>query len=253
MTSLIIRTLFSPNKEYLTINMNGIINTSRYLNGCDLLIIGWANDFQDEINQFIKNHKLNFGSIKTIFYHFNYGKKQIYNDLIQFDENYEYYIFLDHDILFDDVIDLQSIYKLFDYQINGKNIGMIIFNQTEDCRHQHDIYTYHCKLINFNLCWPKKNESIACGSIITKKIFFSNLVKFDLDSVYGLDDVYLTNQYDTLGLAKIILQDIFVIHPFDQNISYCQWKKESVIKMINGKKNNYYADVLESKIFWKSI
>jgi hypothetical protein len=94
--------------------------------------------------------------------------------------------------------------------------------------------------------WSDDNHSIAIGCFVIKSCAFSSLKKFNVIAVYGLDDYELCEQLSKNGYLNVVIKNCYVIHPFDDNPTYSEWKKNNIIKLIDGKPINYYQNIEES-------
>lgn len=263
MKLLLVKSLFCPNAIYLQQNFNALTKLDcffKLLNSnsikIDLYLIGWANIYAQEIDIYLKLIKFNFNRIIKQYLPINFGKYYFFNIVKESEHicDYEYIMYMDHDIYleFNNFDTFQEIFALFDHKINNKYIGLIVFNQKEDCRHQKDIYENKTNVNNINICWPNIHGSIACGCFISKTNIFSCLDSFELLSVYGFDDMYLTKQFEKKNYITVVLEQIYVIHPLYVNKIYDKWKSDVIINLINGKKYDYYRMIEESMNMWQN-
>ena len=251
MKNLLIKSVFCPSKIYFKNTLKSLIKINMFMQlkniKFDLLLIGWIHIYDKIINKILRTIKLEFCNVFTEFWTINYGKYKILNYSIDFVKNkpqYKNIIYMDHDVHFDFLsdIDFKNLDDLINTQINSKNIGLIAFNQKGDNRHQPSIYENSY----LNLVWPSHNGAIATGSFITSLDNFIKLEKFELCSVYGLDDYILCEKLRNMNLINVVISDNFVIHPFDNNEKYNLWKKNNIINTINNNINNYYRNIEES-------
>lgn len=265
MKILLVKSVFCPNKEYLDITIKSLIKTNIFIEFIqkkydyiefDLLLIGWVNKYKQLFDTAIKLNKLFFDDIYFDLWTINYGKYKMLNNTIDFvndcDINYKYILYLDHDVhfymknlnLFDSIKDLDKL------EINEKKLGLVAFNQKEDCRHQLDIYENTYQYLDLDLLWSNKLGSIASGGFIISIDAFKLLKEFDLITVYGLDDYKLTEQLDKNGLLNVVIHNIYIIHPNSHNVKYEDWKKNNIKKIINNKISSYYETIQDSINFW---
>lgn len=255
MKILFVKSIFCPSNEYFISTISSIIKISLFIKllkidniKFDLYLIGWGYKFINNMEAFIKILNHNFENIYKEYWTINYGKYKVLNTLIDFNVDFDYLIYFDHDIFFD----FKSLFKFSNFLQFGlpifenKNIGLIAFNQKQDCRHQISSYE-NCEYINgFTYIWSNDVGSIATGAIIMKAKVLKSLSKFELLSVYGLDDYHLCNKLLYQGHVNMIITNIYVYHPFDNNLNYSIWKKNNIIKLINGKEVNYFQNIEES-------
>lgn len=258
MPTLVARSLFIPNKKYLEINLKSIQNTNEYFKNQSgifyLLLVGWIGNYRNEIDNFINNFDSVFKSIHIIYYTFNFGKYRIIQDIIKYlnKQSVTNIVYLDHDVMYDTNInsDFQKIIDLFDISINGEKIGLLLYNQKNDNRHQSDIFDNHVIINNYNLIWSSLSHSMACGAFISKKTHISQIIFNKPISVYGLDDMYLIDAIAKKKLMTLIMKDIYIDHPYDNNDKYNKWKKIIIERVIN-KSISYFESIHESHLFWQ--
>ncbi len=243
MKYLIVKSIFCPNQDFYDICIDSIVKLDFYINDeIDLLLIGYIGNFKTNFETFLKIFptKLN---IITDFFVLNYGKYYIFNKLFEYIKDYDYFIYMDHDIIFDNnknIID--SIIN-----VNQEKIGLIAFNHKEDIRHQTDIYSNILEINNIKVCYPNLISSIACGCFAIECNKYLKMSKFELLSIYGLDDYYLLKKLQDLGYNSIVFHDIYIIHPKTNNIKYNKWKYDTIVNMIN-KDTLKYERQLEENI-----
>lgn len=263
MKILVIKTLFCPNKTYLQQNFDSLIKIDTYIKlynkdiDFDLLWIGWSNIYDNEIDIFLQLLQLKFRHITVNKWKINYGKYYLYENIRirSFDTEYDYMLFLDHDIYFDfnNCIPFEHIYKLFDNDIENKKIGLISLNQKEDCRHQADIYENTAIISDIHICWSNCIGSIATGCFIIPFKLFQDLEQFDLVTVYGFDDIYIMNKLLDKKYMSVVLKNIYAVHPFCKNHIYDNWKYNCIVKMINNDITDYHTSLEESINLWNKI
>lgn len=263
MKLVIVKSLFCPDKDYLNKNFDSLIKLDAYfkiLNNptieIDLYLIGWSYLYSKEIETFLKLIKLCFRNVIKIFWPVNYGKYKIFNSIQDHlkSKTYDYLFYLDHDIFleFKNFDTFVSLPTLFDQIIENNKIGLVVYNQSEDCRHQKDIFENKLNCNNIDICWSNSKGSIACGSFLVKTSVFLELEPFNLDSVYGFDDMILIQKLADKNYASIVLEKIYVVHPYFKNQLYDKWKYDTIVCLINGKKFDYYAMIEESMNMWKN-
>jgi hypothetical protein len=273
MKFLLVKSLFCPNQQYYETTVKSIVGINIFIKllksnlsvSIDVLYIGWINSHSDAFDKYLQlcepEMKLLYSNIYKELWKINYGKYKIYNNMIDFvklmkqtDNDYDFIIYLDHDIYLDfDQIDLfQSVSLLENYRIDSCRLGICALNHLEDIRHQTDIYTNQYTACDFQLLRPSRVGSIASGAFIIFPDILIELNGFDILTIYGLDDYQLDQKLITLGCINVVIGNMFAVHPFDDNIQYSAWKKNHLLRLINGEsqKNNYYLEIQESINFW---
>lgn len=260
MKILFIKSIFCPNKSFLNICIKSITNMNLFsslidVDVCDLLIIGWIGNFENKFNLFTKFYPFKFSNISYRLWHINYGKYKMLNDMLDFCQNkiYDYIIYSDHDIEFGfsklNIIK-KSLNSINSQTVNNKKIGLIAFNQSEDIRHQRDIYENRVIVDYIEYIYPNKIQSIACGAFYINFNIFLELDHFEIHGVYGLDDFHLMKKLEDNGCTNLVIKDYFIIHPFNILDDYDKWKIKSICSIINNEKYNYYKMIEENHNLW---
>lgn len=248
MRRIIIKSLFCPNNKYYKITANSLINLFDYLtyfnvNNADIILIGWANIYSSQLEKLVTILNKNKYKINYELFDINYGKYKIFDNMVQISklDIYSTLYYFDHDI------QILPEYNLFSVDINGKidgkNIGILAVNHTEDIRHQLTVYENECTVNNHTVVYPVEGDygSVADGCFIGNCECIKNM-KFSMINVYGLDDYYLIKQVDELNFSYGVLKNIFVEHPYDDNVEYTMWKKQQIVDIVNNN-NSYYKSV----------
>ena len=156
---------------------------------------------------------------------------------------------MDHDIKLTYKIDiLNNLDNFFD-----NNIGLLAFNQKEDCRHQNNIYDCIMYVNNYKIAYTTEPGSIATGCFIIPNKAINIITEFQEYPVYGFDDFRLCESILGNKLICGVFTDLYVVHPFDlidENNVYRLWKINSIINCIERKNLNYYQQIQESHKFW---
>lgn len=272
MRILIVKSIFAPNQKFykdtidsiikldtnLTIALKkyyNLISTDSNLNSditIELLFIGWINRFSEELDAFIKVYPFSF-NVNVKEYYLNYGKYYMFNDLRKHITNEDILIYMDHDIIFP-VIDLRTMISAKNiFHHTDNEIGLISFNQKEDCRHQNDIYSNQIVLDSINLCYANSVGSIACGCFCADAQIFKVLTDFPLLSIYGFDDIVLIQKFTEQKKKSMVFRDIYAIHPFNDVKLYNEWKKEIILDIIKDRLPDYYKQIESSVNFFNSL
>jgi len=255
MRILILKSVFCPTEHYLDVTLSSLYKLSIFVNlitdvEFDLLLVGWVHNFRSYIDLSSKLCKFAYNNIYHELWTLNYGKYKILNYMIDFinssSNEYDCVMFFDHDVY----LDILSIskFKSIANLINNDKLGLIAFNQKGDVRHQIAIYENSDTIGDLKIVWPNNDfiGPIATGGFILSKASLLKLDKFNLISVYGLDDHFLCKQLSNKKLLNIVINDIYITHPFDNNEKYILWKKENIIKTANGNIDNYFKNIEES-------
>lgn len=268
MKFLIVKSAFCPNEHYLDVTIGSLIKINMFVNLLmkndnniifDLYFIGWVHTMGAKIDLCFKLHKFSFSKVDRELWGVNYGKYKILNCMIDYVKNsnttYDAIIYLDHDIHFDIItcnIIFNDIVLLKDQRINSQPLGMIAFNQKGDVRHQMGIHENKIQLNSIECVWPEVNGPIASGAFVIFPDVIKQLTPFELVSVYGLDDYALASKLTNNGYINVVMNNLCVVHPYDYNIKYTEWKRVNILRLINGTQSNYFTSVEEmnnSKLF----
>jgi hypothetical protein len=264
---LIIKSIFCPDDTQFDLFVDSMVKIDVYLKMSkteyiiDLLLIGYASVKQrNKIDTFIKlfNKTHIYHSVQIIYWSINYGKYHLINEIVKMDlSNYQLLIYLDHDIYFlmegYDIMQ-PSFYQMFSQLLEKESIGLYLLNQLMDCRHQNSIYENYRMHQSYKLCWADDTGSFATGSFITTPSILTNLHPLPLISVYGMDDIYLIRHYQNIGYQTVVIQNRYIIHPFDKNYQYREWKyrlQKNIVDMLEKYIDiNYYQTIQDANNFW---
>lgn len=266
MNFLIVRSVFCPNDEFYKISIDALLNLFDFLEyedknniNLDLFIVGWAkkNKYSCMISKMIDLKKYIFNNVIINMSPLNYGKYHIFNQIKDLElDKYDFILYSDHDILFPLVLlsknVLMKMSGLFTNSINNKQIGLVAFNQLEDVRHQYDIYQNRIIINDITCVYPNDEcfGSIADGCFMTSASVFDVINYFDLITVYGLDDYHLIKKIHDKNMMAVVLSNIYIVHPHNDNDKYNKWKKDRILELINNKPRKYYELIQESINFW---
>ncbi|CAH6421088.1 Hypothetical protein KVN_LOCUS129 [uncultured virus] len=251
MDILIAKSLFCPNDYYLNVTIESIKNLIKLIDEIHffkykLLFIGWSKDpkIMGKIEEISNKYSMVFDIWKI-----NYGKYHIFNKMKKYLGTSKYVLYLDHDILFENNLNLFSnLVKIIDLSIKDKQIGLIALNQKNDNRHKMEIFEHKFILEEFRLLYSNNCYSVALGCFFTKSVYLESVSELDEISVYGLDDYNLSNAFMEKGFLVVVAQDISVIHPFDKNQKYINWKLKTVKNLLDSNNEFYYWKTIEESI-----
>lgn len=274
MKILFVKSMFCPNEIYCEVTIKSLIKINMFIglikhknqqNDKNLIIdiycIGWTHKFGEKMKHFIDTHLDKFNTIEMNFWDLNYGKYCIFNQLIEYVKSksqniYDLVIYMDHDVYFD--MTCAHFFDVFyilqeKHTMCGKNLGLMAFNQKKDNRHKKDIYENSEKYLNYQIVYPSCIGSIASGGFMIFPNVLIQISPFSLSSIYGLDDYYLSQQLDSMNYLNIVIENVYIIHPFDSNDKYTAWKKNKILKMIKNIDDPYYQQIQDSINFWSNI
>jgi len=252
---LIVRSIFAPDKTYLETTMKSIKETLNFVmntNYNKIIFIGYSKfEIHDEIKQLCELHKLI--NYQIITWKVNFGKYRIINKIFN-EKNYNVILYFDHDIKinFDNSI-YQILAKLYNSYIEQKKIGYVALNQSIDIRHQIDIYENNLSIDNINICYPNQHNfgSISNGCFAIFDYCFKEISLKEI-SVYGFDDYYLNKEIVEKNYMCVVLKDFYVIHEFEKNMEYNNWKNK-IRKYLIDNKVSYYQSMEDGINFWNNF
>lgn len=236
MRLLIGKSMFVPDVINLNKLNNSLLILGQVCKQYDIVLIGWCRD-----NMFDKIHKL--PNMRIIRFGINYGKYVILNNIFKLAKEYDYFWYLDHDII---PTEFPQVFDMFN-TIDDHNIAAIALNMYQDNRHK---LTMINNRINNDFIYPNLqcNYAIALGSFIGKSEFFADM-QFDVKHVYYYDDFDLINMLILKKCCVILAKNIYVIHPYEDNQKYIKWKQDQLTNV----HDNYFIQIQQSHNFWNNI
>jgi len=272
---LIARSIFCPNSIHYDITTNNLLSLFNFLTSVkkpgiifSLYVVGWLKyTYIEYITKIIKLYSHLFKEVKYDLWLINYGKYKMLNNLKQQSNSYDAVFYSDHDIKmpvesYNNTNFFNNLHMAIHHTINNMQIGLIALNHLEDVRHQCDIYQNHATINDVNYMYPDLGQhgSIACGCFYIKGNVFHEIKDFKLYTVYGMDDYYLLKKLHNKGYINVVIENVFVIHPFNDDYKYNEWKTNKIINIlenINGhdkiKNIDYYKDIQQSNNFWNGM
>lgn len=203
------------------------------------------NEYNDIVNMSDKRCKIEYD-----FFDNNYGKLHAIKTMIKniSMNSYVMFIYADHDIQFDEsttefikLLFCENItIKYKSQQFNESKmshqnlpIKFVSFRQRYDERHDPIIYTNNINInINTNdniRChYSLNNIHIASGCFVTDFDGITIISQLTSYSEYGDEDVLIGERLNELSLLHVVLVDYYVIHPYDIDITYSNWKKQKI-------------------------
>lgn len=233
---LICKTIFCPTDYNLTQFLKSLTHLHIYLELVGLeptiLLVGWPGPHQKHIDLHLRVSPIGRRNLKIVYWPINYGKYHLWNQFIDGtirdltgSSDDETIWYLDHDI-FPDIqstgiwANLESLFQLPN--------GIVHFNQLEDCRHQNTIYQNR----EGELVWTNLPDACGSGSFLIKMNIFQSLDSLPKMAVYGLDDYYLALAVMQKGYRQVVMERVFVIHPFANEGAYQEWKYQTTLKVM---------------------
>ena len=250
MKVIFISPIFCPNDNMFTKNMNSLESAIKYvLPNVKMFVIGgycakeeyWTEIYNLQKNSNNKIFKIYKGCI-------NMGKafyvNKMINYLIKQNYDFDYILTCDSDIIFINDI----IHKFKNLKLN--NHGIIAANQLENCCHvinKLDIkkVKYDDKVIIFYYSYA--GEYIAGGCWFILKNAWIEVDGYRILGVYCSDDMHLLKDIFNKNYKVCICDELTVIHPNEENLSYSKWKRNT-----SNKKMNLIDAVKDSENFWNN-
>ena len=256
----IIKSIFSPNDKIFASTFSSLINLyENNISNIDIFLIGWVTngDNKKKIKEYTKKHKKINTRIE--FWNENYGKYYLFNKINKYiSKKYimtKNMLYFDHDIIilsFSDMIIISE--KLINFEVDDKKIGLLVFNQKGDSRHQIDIYDNMTYINKEKVLYSKNMNimSIGMGCFCISTECFLLCTPLDNISVYGMDDYNMCLNITKNNYNIIITVDVSIYHPHYYDEKYKNWKNDMVKKIIE---NNitYDESIKNSMIFFKKL
>lgn len=255
MRILIIKSLYVPNETFMNQNINTIERFLKYLATLNkryeiaIKIIGWVNPridgelimcFKSRIESLKKT--LENMTINIEFWDVNLGKKYIFRELkIIFPtyHTYNYIIYADHDI--SPIDDLISSRIALGTILRSKIVAIVTFHQEPDNRHNPRAYQNNVKIMDINFYYSDHCSDIASGCFITTPYYFDIFSNMRSEYVYGDEDILIPQILKDNNLINIISEKK-VEHKYDNDKIYAEWKRNIILKIINGTNSNIGND-----------
>lgn len=228
----IVKTLYIPDESYTDINVDTLSklvpcldNSIRY----NILLIGWINSCIDRqyVVNCMKSIVKDRDNVKIFFEIMNENKGKLHI-LRRVNSYYDTpVLYIEHDIYpyRSDILQLDSVYKLFD----DMDLYMVAFDQTGDARHNYDVYDTDIVQCNDIVYFDCDNLAVKNGYVATGCMMFRPSIVFDIysDNRYG-DEDYLIGNSIYVNNKKVYIVSIEMYHTFDNNVGYTEWKKKRI-------------------------
>lgn len=277
-TVLLIQPIFAPSTEQAQRNINSINSLGEYLkkngtDGINLIVVmgGWAaND--DLWNLIVTSGKQALGdTFNPIRFDRNYGKAMVVNNL------YKHVISQNNNIqiqaLFtmdsDIIIPINKPHLLVRLAVAADKMqevkkqpwGLIGLNQLEHGCHFKSCYDNQAEysvsiagqVFNEKIVWPSIPSGIAGGCLFVNVDYWNKVGGYDVLGTYAGDDAYLLAKTQQLGYTWQMSDTIGIIHPFDNDKAYSEWKVKTCQRETStGIKNDISSQIQEAENFWKN-
>jgi len=232
-----VQPIFCPNEEMFTRNelsVNSFYDYYDKLNYDFVCVFGGycaSDDLWDRIYSLIMTRSK--GNAKITRFDRNYGKAYVVNKLVSTLEDCEYFLTADSDIIFkiDEVDIVDRLGEAFNVaRLRGLNPSLIaLFQDQHNCHilelcYQNKYY-YDGKYQHEMICRPNINGGVAGGCICINKAFWDRVGGYKVLGVYTADDANLMKDSVDNGYHFLLSNSIRCIHPFDNDIEYCNWKR----------------------------
>lgn len=156
----------------------------------------------------------------------NYGKAYAVNRMVEkYVRDGHYVLLLDGDIVVPCVTTLVSLHGL----MSKRELDAVAFGQRGDCRH-HPHPGKSENMRGWTLTRRDGNTGIAGGAVMVSG---EVLRKYPLPELgaYGPDDIQWMNTLARANVTCWLAEDEYVIHPYDVDISYRQWKEATAVSI----------------------
>lgn len=230
---LIVHTIFIKDENSLRRQINSFNSLISILERDITAIgVGWcATDrlFNDYYN-YVTSRSDNWVLIRQ---NENVGKSGCVNNVLDIIDASKYNVvfYLDADIVinftFNDIRKLENTIGLY---VDGKKIVLIAPDQLQDCRHFKLSRSKKIAIEGVRFSYPISSEySIGiAGGCFMMDLSVLNDMRMSSVGVYGPEDAELMKKIANSNLLAIVCDTISVIHPFDTDTAYVEWKKNKI-------------------------
>lgn len=241
-----IQPIFAPNEDLLNKNVKSIQSLVEYLTlypyKLKVITGGWC--ISEEYWKEIENALTKFdASIEIILKKFdqNYGKAHVVNTLFnQFVSilPIDYFLTADSDMIFD--IGCSNMFqKLLAVapvieDTFEKKLGMLSLQQRHACCHVVTENWTRQNILNMTILQPETSMGLAGGAMFVNKKAWIEVGGYRVLNVYGGNDGWYLNDVAAKDFFFGLIEDIFMIHPFENSEKYVNWKREQIEKNLNG-------------------
>jgi len=247
MRIIFIKSVFVPDNIQYVRNVKSIKSFIKYIAKKELLIdiylIGWIKNDNNKkkildilvrlMDKYLIKNNMN---VKYLFWSENMGKIYLLKNIKYYCKdyhNYDYMIYSDHDIIFNtnnDILKCDYV-KLFKTKHDNKQIMMVSFDQYLDNRHYPKVYLNKIEIDKITYYKSNDNKHIASGCFVCDIQLISDFALLKSDHVYGDEDILIGKMNNNNNYINL-LSSIKIIHPFDQDRKYIEWKRNKIINIL---------------------
>ena len=249
MKFIFISPVFCPNDYMFERNIKSIESSIKFiLPKVEIYLIGGycaKQEYWEKIETLLNKDNT---SIKIYKGKKNKGKAYNVNKMINYvnlkNIEYDYILTCDSDIIF--IEDIIHYFK----KLNFDNHGIIALNQLEHSCHIKNNLEKKIELhngIKIKFYYSPNGTHIAGGCWFIKREAWLMSGGYKVFGVYCSDDATLLKDISNLGFKVCICDNLKVIHPFDNNKEYAEWKYKTSLKILD-----LEEAIKESDKFWKN-
>ena len=211
---------------------------------------GWfkTNDLYNSYKQYVNKINLNISLKRNGI---NLGKAYILNK-ISVPTDVKYILYMDGDLKIKNVPFLSERLKSMQEKVGG----LIVLNQTGDNRHNMSVYVNSLRMSGYQnfletMYNPNNGIGVAGGAFFISKCLYERR-RYPMLTIHAIDDMIWIKQLIECECEVMIIHDICVEHPFENNKKYFEWKisnrKRALNKIFDW--NEYIKQINESHLYW---
>jgi len=264
----LVQPIFAPTKEQAERNIRSLQSLSDYVSAfpqeISLDFAGWG--LPPYISWIAARIHASFAAydVAVEVLDRNYGKAYVVNRMLSKERgnSKEFLLLCDSDIVFDRGCEnmLDRLLEILEVTADGmgKPFGLIALNQLEGNCHLDEarvnLYSFTNSYGNRERVYqPRSPSGIAGGCLFCSREAWQTVGGYREMGVYAGDDAFLLLDMAEKGFSYQLSEDVYVIHPPDQNREYGEWKKRVCLRDSDGaRKPSLSAQIDEAESFWKS-
>ena len=265
----IVQPIFAPTAGQAERNIRSVASLANYLGQFSykkirLYFGGWGIEthFENVAKQIRFYHEMRNAAL--VKFGRNYGKayiaNRLINDIVIPSYDPDLLFMCDSDIVFDDNCEymFERITEIAarSIQLLHKPFGLVALNQAEGNCHLPISRENHFSFVNSfgqteNLFFPTAPGGIAGGCWVCSADAWKKVGGYREMGVYAGDDAYLLRDVGEAGFSYQLSEEIYVIHPIDQDQDYAIWKRDVCLRDSDGSfKADISSQVNEAERFW---